>query len=86
MRFFKITFTAGAENAKKLLQEIVILPYLRPEVLKPSFHVLHNLLLNAAKFCIFAITIVHCLMLFLMKIVLHDYMRECVYDIHSLYF
>ena len=26
-------FTAGAENAKKLLQEIVILPYLRPEVL-----------------------------------------------------
>ena len=31
-------FTAGADNAKRLLQEIVILPYLRPEVLLPLLH------------------------------------------------
>ena len=30
--FFLHYFVAGADSAKKLLREIVILPYLRPEV------------------------------------------------------
>ena len=30
--FFCASTVAGVHNAKKLLQEIVILPYLRPEV------------------------------------------------------
>ena len=31
-KIFYFIFSAGAESAKKLLQEIIILPYLRPEV------------------------------------------------------
>ena len=31
-QIFYFIFSAGAESAKKLLQEIIILPYLRPEV------------------------------------------------------